>query len=384
MAQIIEQGDIFGRIGKSFGEGAAAQAERSVTANALSKIPGIPKEYGDLARTPGGSELLPSLSPLILQSQRRKAFLDSQEAPEGSPQQNPSASLEKKSGNATSKQILGSPERVSASNAKILQPPTVKQRDALAASIINSGQVLDPTEARMMAQQQLEQDRSVQNEQLTGLTKDISDRSALDLQNGGLADYKDVAGEIQRRLVDEGKVRYLNGETREQVGQDISSILTDLGKTATKTKALGSISNLAKSSKSKVSELRQQKKDFEDYGFGEQFDDLAQAALGITAMETAKQLSPLKNQEFKKLADSFKSKLIGTPFGEKQVNRLVESITPQDNILSLAAYLRDQHIDVSKFLDKARQKEGLEEVQKRQLQKPASNSMLGDILFKVF
>lgn len=396
MAQEIQQQDIFGRIGRSFGEGAAGQVERNVTANALSKIPGIPKEYGDLARTPRGAELLPSLSPLILQGQKRKAFLDSQEGgqnPENGP--SPVSSQEEKIPMSTSKQnatpqptsenrILASPERVSASNAKILQPPTTQERDALAARLINSGQILDVAEARQIAQQQLEQDRAAQSEQLTNLQNGISKRIGLDLQGGGLADYKDVAGEIQRKLLDEARVRYLDGAIPEQVEQDISSIITDLGKVATKTKALGSLSNLAMSSKNKVSQLRQQKKDFEEYGFGEQFDDLAQAALGITAMQTAAELNPLKNKEFKSQADSFKSKLIGTYFGEKQLNRLIESITPEDNILSMAAYLRDKNLDVGKFLDRTRQKEDLTPQQKRQLQKPASNSMLGDILFKVF
>ena len=82
MPQTLEQSDIFGRIGKAFGEGAAGQIERGRVANALKPEEGKPFNALDttqrLIRAGASPQDISSYVPLIQQEQARSEFGASQ------------------------------------------------------------------------------------------------------------------------------------------------------------------------------------------------------------------------------------------------------------------------------------------------------------------
>lgn len=406
MVQIIESPDIFGRIGRAFGEGAAGQIERGMLSKEVRNVPGFPKAGADILSAPGGKETLPFIMP-YLQSQ---AFIDQGKSgvsnPSGSIPElkiSPSSSqmakderisqiapnlsqqpVSNKTGSTVPSSLLSSEQDIAAANQKRLQPHTSRQRDELARELIQTGQVIDRGEAQKMADAQLNQNREAQTKMLGDAQGKISANMALDLQKEGLGGYKDVAGEIQRKLLQHADTQILQGANPADVQNEVSDIIRELGKTATQTKKTGSLGNLNQKKSEKISALKNQKKEYEKYGFGEVFDDMAQAALGISPMQLALELHPVQNEKFKKDVMASKGKFFNRDLPEASINRMVESIHPEDNILSMAGYLRDRHLDVGGFLDRARQKKDLTPEQIRQLNKPASNSLMGDILFRTF
>ncbi len=62
----------------------------------------------------------------------------------------------------------------------------------------------------------------------------------------------------------------------------------------------------------------------------------------------------------------------------------MENIRPADNILAIAGELRDKDYNVSQFLQEAKFNPNLTDEQKRQLQTPENNSLVGDLLWKSF
>jgi polyhydroxyalkanoate synthesis regulator phasin len=276
----------------------------------------------------------------------------------------------------------------------LLKEPTQNDIDVLANENLRNGLTQDVSEARSMAKNELHQNLTAQRGKVERFVKDASARMALDLQGSGIGDFKDIAGEIQNRLLDEGS--YLVGAGKmspEEASNKMSDIIKELGKTATQTKTTGAKSFLTTGSKEKIRAWREQKKEFEKYGFGEIFDDMAAASQGITPLQAAHSLDPLKNEEIKKNISRgfFKHNLKGekTKLSDKNINKIAEKITPDTNILSIAYLVREKGLDVNDFIGKISElsdanKLALTEQQRRQIKKPISGSRFGDILFNVF
>lgn len=407
MSYQVKQGNIFGRIGTGIGKGLSEQVPKEIESNRLSKafqdLQGkTPTEQlTRLASIPGGLEKAAPYIPLLQQGNQREAFLNSARPDQNASvntadsqiqnSTNPSAPVPEVS-TKVNRGGLASTSEITKFKNKALQPPTQTQIDDLARKYINSGITQDVNEARNISRTELNQNLGAQQAALDKVQTDIGQRMALDLQKGGLGNFSDVSGEIQRDLLDQAK--YLvseKGLTPEAAGQEISKIITDLGKVATQTQTTGALSNLFSSSKEKTNALKTQRKEFEKYGYGELFDDLASSALGITPLQTASILDPLKNENVKKDLEKYKKgfKFDTVKLDEKDFDKLVKDIKPSDNLFSIASVMRDKMIDVSDFLSRISDmadegKIALTDIQRRQTQKPVTNSILGDILFKIF
>ena len=143
--------------------------------------------------------------------------------------------------------------------------------------------------------------------------------------------------------------------------------------------------------KSRISQMKAQKKAFEELGFGEIFNDMAAGAAGITPTKAASFLDPLTNTEFKKIVakDGGKGKAahVFTHLGDKEMDKLASTVRPEDNVLSMMYDLRKNNISVEEFRDKLtepRYYDKLTSRQKRELNQEAKNSLLDDILFETF
>lgn len=428
MVQVLEQqGSVAGRIGKGFGQGLSENLPQEINRYRLSE--GVKRlgenknkltpvqQAAELYGLPGGAEAAPSILPFFREQQQKNAALNRSKGRGNVPVTGtqPTTQIPGDQGvNATPDVIsreptklqengLATPSQISRYKDSLLQPATNEQINVLRDEILDSGMTQDPQQARNIAVQELDQNRLAQQAKNESFRTDLNNRVKLSLQKGGLGDFQDVSGEIQRDLLDQGE--YLvneRGYTPEKAAQKMDDILLDLGKTATQTKTTGSMSNWFTSTKSKINDLKNQRKEFEKYGFTEQFDNLASSAMGITPQKLASVVDPVKNKEIDDTFDKYndvkpeKKKGLGqfvelfeTPMKtmkEKDLNRIIENIRPDDNILSIEQKFREKGIDVNEFKNRITDLENENRValtpkQKRELQKPLDNTMYGDFWF---
>jgi hypothetical protein len=394
MVQVLEQqGNIFGRLGKGIGQGLSETLPAEIQKGRLAYgLENLQKEGQNLNPLQASAQLLRSGATPEQVSQ----FLPHiQQATKGEAFQNRGQKSQVVSSNSI-KEIIGnenkkppslgklSPEEIQSYKSKILQEPSFEEIEEGARERRARGEAFTREDALQQEKESKHQNLASQRDKIASTRKDVNDRFALTLQNSGLGDYKDVAGPIQQALLDRADYNILTkGMTAQESSKNISDILEELGKTATQTKTTGSLF-LAKPQEMKNS-LIQQKKTFDKYGFGEVFDDIATKSLGITPIKAASFLDPIKNKETLNVLKSIKKNPFSplfTSIDEKKLNKLVNSIEPGDNILSIANELRDKRMDVGQFIEKVRKRSAdLTPEQQRQLDKPTRNSLFGDIWF---
>lgn len=420
MVQILPRRDIAEEIGGSFGKGLGGgtsdQYDRNLLANAIKKAqenPSLIGKYQELFRAPGGAEHAGQLVPILNRASQNNAFMRGEEdtrvqghtpAVENIPKaatspiiegdgRRISPKIEKESSNA-----LTHPEEITRYKQDRLQSIDQKSIDELARMKIGRGEAVDRDEARQLARMELEQNLGAQKEATQSFVSDLNSRVALGLQRSGLGgdSYKDVAGEIQKRLVDEGEyLRFKKGLSSEAASEQIDKIMTDLGKATTSVKAAAELP--FSETKGKIQDFKKGKKDFEKYGFGEIYNDMVTAATDITHMETASFLDPIKNESLRKslgeaVKPKFKSQIPSgglrqvRHLGDEQMDKIIGSIKPEDNILSVQHFLRDHRIDLADFKRRLTDThyDKLTDRQKRELGKPVKNSFMGDIFFRAF
>jgi hypothetical protein len=426
MVQVIEQlGNISGRIGKGFAQGLSEQLPKEIQRSRLAQ--GLEnlsqnqenlnplQQLAQLSRSGLDPSQIAQFIPYLQQLQQKQAYINKGQgvpgqgnAPTQPPQfqgnipsanQQPSAapSQAQPSAPTTTEVVpsklqqngLASPSQIQEYKQNILQPPTFHDIQKLATDYLASGITNDVAQAQQMANTELTQNRASQQARNTELRNNLSQRMALDLQKGGLGNFGDVAGEIQQRLLDQGE--YLvnrAGLSPEAASNEISRIINQLGKTATNTKTTGSVKNWFTPTNTIVNQLKDQRKEFSKYGFEEQFDDLATGEMGITPTKIASVLDPIKNSEVNQVLGRYK-KGVRTSTEEmksKDMDALIRSIKPTDNLLSIENELREKFLDIDQFKERLSQLEdenqiALTDRQVRQRNKPISNYMYGDFWF---
>lgn len=428
MVTIIDDpysGNVFGRLGKGIGKGLSEQLPKEIERSRLSS--GLKKfeqesqgktplqQYLQLSSIPGMTpEHLYNIRPLLERQQRVDAFGRKVGTPltgAESGKTEPKTSLTEGKGEISADEAKESSGFATSGEIErykrdIEQPPSQKDIDNLASQYIASGMALDPEEARNIAAKEIQQNILARKHRTSTFLQDAKSRIQRELQSaaggtitqdgqlmGGLADYPQVAGEIQQALLDQGE--YLvnqQGMTPEQASLKMSNLAKELGKTANKVKELGTYRKMFRSSTAKTNDLKAQKAEFEKHGFGEIFDDLAASAMGITPLQAAHILSPIKNKELQGSLNSLKriaprGEIVPMPI--KQMDNIISRITPKDNLLDIAYNLRDKGYDYDQF--KGRLLEMIDEGevalsprQRRQLEKSVDQSYYGDLLYQMF
>lgn len=425
MVQVIETGgNAAGRIGKGFGKGLSEQIPKEVERHRLSS--GLRKlgekkfdpknqlsNLADLYAIPGLAEN-PELAKLAQNQIAKQNFQNRQiagkkgNAENKTQNQSISASGEKISPetgkvaekSATTEGGFVGPSEIAEYKKGLLQTPTYEDKYNLANEYLNNGITQDPGEAMQLASQELGQNLEAQKTKNATLRADLNDRVARTLQGTGLNDYKDISGEIQQGLIDQGEYMVNKlGMTPEQASQELSNIALNLGKASTNLKETGSRKNMFRSSARKTSELREQKKEFDKYGFGEQFDDMASAAMGTTPLMTAHILDPLKNKELNDKLKGLKKSAFhakgtagitgGGDLKDKELDDIVKSIKPGDNLFSVEYELRDKGYNINQFKTRVSKLEAENQIaltpqQKRQQKRTVKQGIYGDILYESF
>lgn len=430
MVQVIDDpfsGNIFGRIGKGIGKGLSEQIPKEIQQQRLAsglkrfaqESEGLTplESFTKLASIPGMSpDILYTARPLLERQQQTSAFRRRTGARgEGlggkgagvargggqgiSPGMQPESQAEYglpgndlEPGAAHPSTGFLSPREIEEDKKRLLKPATQAQIDSLANDYLDSGETFDIAEAKKMAEAEFEQTRKAQQTQNKGFRDLMQERFKTVLQGSGLNDFSEIKGEMTQALLDQGEAMMRrDGLSPEAAAQRMSNIALELAKSSNKLKEMGSFMGMFTPSKNKISDLQVQKKQFEKYGFGELFDDLAASSLGITPMQAAHVLDPVKSGALKKELEGIKTKgPKGTvsELSDQKLDNIIKSITPKDNISDIEYYLREKGADLSQFKRRILElsdenKIALTPRQRRQLERKTEQSYLGDILFQV-
>jgi len=405
MSYSVKPASGLGRLGEGLGEGLAQQLPKEIERVRLSKgLENLGKEdfsggnqIQNLAKIYNIPGMTPEVAKLLQRQIIKQNFLNKKPTGAGSPsEQTLPTGTTKQEKPQTEKQENGfaTPEQLKEYRQNIQRVPGYNDIKSLADDYLNQGLTEDPQEALKFAETELTQNRQAQQTRNDEFKKGLNDRLKLDLQGAGLGDFKDLAGEIQKTLVEQGEYMVNEGGlSPEEASAQLSQIALNLGKATTNLNETGSWTNMFRGSGKKETDLREQKKEFQKYGFGEIFDDMVTAKMGFTPLLTAHILDPLKNETLLKLIPKSNSPLKkgvrATDLSENQLDNIIDAIKPSDNLFSIEYELRKNHYDVNKFKKRLsklvdEKKKALSPQQERQQKRPITNSPLGDILFETF
>lgn len=410
MVQVIPKESFAGNLAKGFTSGLAEQLPEALKRGRLSKGIQEIRKQGDnfnsldvidkLNQAGVNLDQIQTLLPTIREAQQRESYLKSRvggqqgqqgQLPQGQPGQAQPGQPQPAQVKPLSEGGIATPSQLQDMRKSRLQPITNAAVDTMSKDILMSGLTQDPYAAETLARQRLNEERTAQKEQLGNFRTDANAKIALKLQNQGLGDYKDLFGENQKDLLDQGEYLVSQGLSPEEAADQVSDVATELGKMGNLTKQTGSFWNMFRSAKTKTQELKKQRKEFEKYGFGEQFDNFAAAQMGTTPLQMAHELDPIKNEALLKTLPK-KSNVAGTGGGyakmkDADMDNIIRKIRPDDNLYALEYELRDRGYDVNHFKQRLSKIEDAKEIvlskqQGRQHARPVDNNFLGDMLYQ--
>jgi hypothetical protein len=404
MVQVINTGGtLSSNLGAGIGRGLSSQIPKEIERHRLSAgLENLGKQdfsgenqIGNLAKIYNIPGMTPEIAQLLQQQIAKQNFLQRTPSGAGAPSRQTNKGPGSERPSAVQENGFATPEQLKDYRQSVKREPGYDEVKALADDYLNQGLEQDPQKAIQMAKLELNQNRQAQQIQNKEFKDDLNERLKLDLQGLGLGGYKDIAGKIQTALVDQGLYLVNNGGlSPEEASAQLSEIALNLAKSGTKLKETGSLANQLKQGRTtKATALREQKKDFEKYGFGEIFDDMVTAQMGFTPLLTAHILDPLQNQTVKDLipkqSKNFKVPFYDRKMKESQLDKIIDAIKPSDNLFSIEYELRKNRYDVSQFKERVAKMErekkiALSDQQKNQQKSPVGNSILGDILYESF
>lgn len=392
MVQIIsdENQSIAGSLGRSFGRGLGEQLPKGIERGMLSKglqQLGQNKELTPFEKAarlyslPGGAEAAQQLLPLLHTQTSREALTDryknSKVAPKQKPLNQPSEEIDIHKPSEESGFV--SPRAIQEVKSTFSQKPGTEEIERLAAEkYAPIYPTLNSEELKNLAEKELNQNYAQNLELRDKIRTEISQNIGTQLQNQGLNDYQDVPGEIQKNIVDQIEhMVFKQGMTPEEASHKMGEVVKDLGKARNLLKEAGS--RYFWEAPEKITDLKSLRSDFKKFGFEEIFDNLASGELGISRLEVAHELDPIKN---KKIDDVFKNK-------NAKVQDIIKYISPKDNIYDIEYRLRETGGDINGFRKKLQEAVdnkdiSLTDQQRNQLKAPVTQSFLGDLLFRMF
>jgi hypothetical protein len=402
-------GNIFGRLGASIGQGFSEQFPKQLQANReASAIEGLRnqkepldtlQQLAALRRSGISGQEAAQYIPLIQRQQERDIYNKKSET---SKVQEHNKVQSNEPGKIESAQDINihvpqengfvSRDAIKDYKSSLLRAPKTEEIEDLARTkFLARNPSMGITEAEGLARNEINTNREAQKTANAELRTDLNTRMALDLQGGGLGDFKDISGEIQKDLIDQAEhMVNKQGKSPEEAAQIVGDIALELGKTANSVRESGSWHNMFRSSKTKEQELKDQKEIFSKYGYDELFNNFAAAEMGITRLQAANILDPIKNTEVQsELAKIKKIPAQARKLKDDQLDSLIMKIKPSDNLHAIEYELREKGVDVNQFKQrvsklKNEKQIALSDEQIHQQKAAISNSHLGDILFKIF
>lgn len=401
MPQTIEQGDIFGRIGKAFGEGAGGGALKQLGANRVAKAlkPEEGKPFNALETTQklikaqATPQEISQYVPLIQQEQQRQEFLNRNKPNVGQPS------------NLPSQETIGGAKPLS--SFKNFQPlqGTTEALENRASELIASQPSLyrDPAKAMEKAQTEYQNQQTILNKTSDDFDKVVQKR----LQKYGKEIDQAIFGDMQQDYLREAQAIAATGKMSPEKAVDkLSKDLLDFAKARTNLKGL-MITSLASTipKKAEQSKLNAIRKEYEDKDQLELFENDLINEQGLSTGIASYLAFPVRgNKEINNFAQDTKKKssnLFGPIIaglkekggkGTKKRNEqeiadfIVQNLKDSDSLNSIATVFNAKGYDANKILDSIQKKwdegKSLNKRQQQDLQKrPSFRPTLRDIAY---
>ena len=339
MVQTIEQGDIFGKIGKSIGQGVSEQAERSTLAQGLERIAqnkGLSEvqRYGQLLRLPGGAEHASTLIPAI----RNQAAL--QELRTASPS-------------------IGTPPAVGSEQDRVPEPPQeVSRRIGTPESIRGRAAeraLRNPAQFPTLESAVAQEEKEYLNEKanIEQVNEEFQNILSTKLQKGGKESYADVLGDLQESFRKEAEDAVILGKmSPKEAVRHYTGEALDFAKSRQKLKEVGSLSWLSGSREGKKGSLSEIRKEYEKHDRLDEYKNDLITYEGLSDPAASRFTYPL-SPEVKsavKSASSIGSKLKSTFSYDSIAKKIGNSIQDNDSLLGIAYDLEQNGLSGDKIM----------------------------------
>lgn len=384
MPTTIEQGDIFGRIGKAVGQGVGEQVERGQLARRLKEIKGFPEGAANIISAPEGKETIPYALPYLQNQLDRENYLKGTKPAEKIPSLAGAISTvsEKKPEleNTFSEMSLDekrahpeyltklSPERYQEEVGKVLlQYPNY--------SPIQAESIVDKKEATRLGEEQSFENR-----------RDLTDKEFYKLvekatQKGGERLYGDVTGAMQNEFLEKIYAEVDAGKkTPHAAAKQAAEKLLSFAESKQNLRSLGSMARLFKPSETKKS-LESIREKYKDFGKLKDFKDDLVSYQGLSEPYADAIAYPVNsNKEINNIVYSAKSRTGGLINRTKQAfsgspereiaDKISPLIKPTDSLLSIALSLKGKSFNPIAFMDQMRKnyRDGKVSLDSRQIQ----------------
>lgn len=371
----MEQGDIFGRIGKNIGQGASEQLERSSLSRGLERIAGNKdlneiQRYSQLLKLPGGAENASALIPAIQRSQERRSFQDRQEM-----QPSKAEDLREMSEGPLQEKRLN-PDYLSPLSAERIDQETTKRLEQFPTETVEQAraQVKARDIERLQKEQSFENRRDL-------VDREFEKRVGTALQKEGARQYGDVSGAMKNEFleriytdVDSGKL------TPYQAAKQASEELLSFAESKQNLRAIGSMDRIFKPSEAKKS-IESVRDKYEKFGKLKEFKDDLVSYQGLSEPYADALAYPVRdNKEINNIISGTKSRSGGvlnrakqsfTNVNEEKIaDKIGKHLKPTDSLLSIALSLKGKGFNPTIFMDEIRKdyKEGKISLNDRQVQ----------------
>ena len=389
MPQVIEQGDIFGRIGKNIGQGLSEQMERMQTAKQLENIPGWPKEVSDLVKTPQGYQYLPHVLPYIQDLRAKEAARTNRPTQEGISTNLPESEKLTKSGID-----INSPNFLIPFSDQELRN---KAADLSDKSSIPFSRALESVRSDEATRLSREGAYSAQRNEAKRLFDEGMQKV---LQKAGPDTFLDVSGRGQEDFLQDVYQKMDEGKTAFNATKEVINDLERYADTKVNLIAEGNKSYFGRSRETTKEIIRGAQKEFEKVGRLEDMKVALKKHHNLSEDEAASFAYPVqkhadtfsvlesapKIQRKGDIADYRKAK----EGSEKLAKVIAKKLKSTESIQSMANFLGKKGYDKKAFIDEMRRQSnaGVFEPHKRQsdelLKSPALIAPLGDLFFNAF
>lgn len=371
MAQTIEQGDIFGRIGKAIGQGASEQAERNLLGKGIEQIQGIPPEIARIARLPGGKEFLPNVINYI---QNRGASEQVLKQSGISPQSQTELSQPSSAQQTSPSQKAPAPTRVE----RLTSDPEAINVRAAQRQLANP--LAFPT---LAAAREYEQNRvNTQNQQIETVRNDFDKIMSGLVQKGGTETYKDVLGELQENFRKQAEDSVISGRmTEKEAARHFGEKALDFAKARNKFTVPGRDFWRSLVSSSPLKEVKAAKRAYDEAGIPEAFlNDLVSKRK--FSLPYASELAFPPTAKAKDFFNHLKFSGFVKKEDPKTFDKALQLLTPKDSLQAFAAELNRKGFSPTAFLDYAATNGALTPFQERELENYSNfQPSITDILY---
>lgn len=372
MAQVLEQGDIFGRIGKQVGEGIGEQIPRNMLSSQLAKVQGLPPQVAQAALIPGGLQALQPYLPYLQSQAAAQANLP------------PGQGIAQQPAVLPKEEIIPGTQNIAKPSIKpverLTNDPEIQRQIAAQEFQKNPAKFNNNFENALQYQQQR---FATQEKQIADVGTKFGSLLPTLLHKEGKTTTSEVLGELQNNFVKRAEDAVISGKmTADQAAREYSTKALNFAKARDRFQAPGRDFWRSLVSSTPLGEIRAAKKAYEEAGAPEAFlnDLIANRKLSLPY---ASALAFPPSQELQKTINGIKKANTVEKIDSDIFRKVLEKATPNDSLQAIALQLQKKGYSPLGFLNLAQENmDRLVPFQQRELENKGNfQPSLSDILY---